>query len=351
MSVTLSTIDRARYRLQHRALFALLGPPMLAFHRLLGPRLPRAGASQIGALRRRLEALFARDLDNVEQGIYPRELLFRTPAYEDLRQLPALLGDLPRIAWRIARRAWDELPDDVELEGFPRYYRRTFHWQSDGWLSERSAALYDLEVEALFGGTGDVMRRMALSPLVEVLRDARGPRLLDVGCGTGRFLRHVLAALPRARVFGLDLSPFYLARAHGMLGPRHPVSLVADNAECMPFDTGRFDAVSCVFVMHELPPAARRRVAAEMRRVLAPGGRLVVCDSVQISDSPELRPFLDGFPRLYHEPFFRSYARDDLGELLTGAGFEIESVEPAFLSKVVVARATGEALPGPATPR
>jgi len=51
-----------------------------------------------------------------------------------------------------------------------------------------------------------------------------------------------------------------------------------------------------------------------------------------------LEPFLDGFPRLYHEPYFKSYARDDLAELLEDSGFEVERVEPAFFAKVVVAR-------------
>jgi ubiquinone/menaquinone biosynthesis C-methylase UbiE len=338
MSRPLTNLDRTRYRLQHRALFALLGPPMLLFHRLLGPSLPRATEEQIACLRERLGALFERDLYNVEQGVYPRDLLFRSPAVEDLRAVPALVGDLPRVAWRIWRRAWNDLPQDVDLKSFPPYYRRTFHWQSDGWLSDRSASLYDLEVEALFGGTGDVMRRMALPPLVEVLERHEQPRLLDIGCGTGRFLRHVLDVLPRARVSGLDLSPYYLARAHTLLGSHRQVSLVSDNAEHMPFNAEHFDAASCIFLFHELPPEVRRRVAAEAHRVIAPGGRLVVCDAAQVTDSPELQPFLEGFPRLYHEPFFKSYLRDDLGELLEQVGFEVERSEPAFLSKVVVAR-------------
>lgn len=335
----LSTLDRARYQLQQRALLYLTGPPVAAWHWLVGRSLPRPAAVEIRVLRERLRALLDRDLENVERGAYPRDLLFQLPAAEYLRSVPLLLRDTPRVAWRILRRAHDELPAGVELTDFPRYYRRTFHWQSDGWLSERSAALYDLEVEALFAGTGDVMRRMSLPPLA-ALRERSGARVLDIGCGTGRFLRQLMRALPRARVWGLDLSPFYLARAHALLGGEggRAVSLVAENAEHMPFRDAWFDGATSIFLMHELPLPARRRVLAEAWRVLSPGARLVVCDAAQHSDSPELRVFLEAFPRLYHEPYFKSYLKDDLAAALETCGFEVEREEPAFLAKVVVAR-------------
>jgi ubiquinone/menaquinone biosynthesis C-methylase UbiE len=334
----ISSLDRIRYRLQQQALLLLLGPPMAAWHMLVGPRLPRPGGSALEALRARLEDLFESDLDYVERGVYPRSLLFQFPAIEYLSRVPRLLSDVPRVAWRIQRSAYADLPGKLDLSGFPRYYRRTFHWQSDGWLSTRSADLYDLEVEALFAGTGDVMRRMALPPVVEALRGRSRTRVLDIACGTGRFLSQLLQALPRAHAWGLDLSPFYLARAHELLAGALPVSLVAENAEQMPFQDDYFDAATCIFLLHELPPAARRRVLREARRVLAPGARLVLSDAAQLSDSPELRPFLEAFPRLYHEPYFKSYLRDDLGKLLSECGFEVEAEQPAFLSRVVVAR-------------
>ena len=81
-------------------------------------------------------------------------------------------------------------PIDLEAEtadGLPDYYRQNFHFQSDGWLSDHSAALYDTQVEVLFTGAADAMRRRALAPIARWLqgRNQREVRGLDVGCGTG----------------------------------------------------------------------------------------------------------------------------------------------------------------------
>jgi hypothetical protein len=73
--------------------------------------------------------------------------------------------------------------------------------------------------------------------------------------------------------------------------------------------------------------------------VLAPGGLLVVEDSAQLAESSVLAQSLAKFAHEFHEPFYEDYLRDDIAALLGEAGFRVESVTPAFLSKVVVARA------------
>jgi ubiquinone/menaquinone biosynthesis C-methylase UbiE len=245
---------------------------------------------------------------------------------------------MPRVLLRRFRGRFDDLPASVDRRDYPKYYLRTFHWQTDGWFSDRSARLYDASVEFLFGGTADVMRRMAIPPIVEAVRGARKPRILDVACGTGRFLRQLGAAVPKAKLYGLDLSPNYLKRAQSVLSDAADVSLAVDNAEAMPFADGFFDAVSSVFLFHELPWDVRRTVAAEAWRVLKPGGTLVVCDSAQLSDSGMLEDFLEFFHRSYHEPYYKGYVRDDLAAMFAETGFEVEDTTPWLVSKVVVAR-------------
>ena len=129
----------------------------------------------------------------------------------------------------------------------------------------------------------------------------------------------------------------YLARASELLAGTD-TSLIADNAEAIPLADAQFDAVTSVFLFHELPADARRRVMREAWRVLAPGGRFVVCDSAQLADSRELEAVLHAFAATYHEPYYKGYLRDDLAGVMTECGFEVESSTPHLVSKVVVGR-------------
>lgn len=328
------------HRMQHRALHWMLAPFSSAWHVAMtgGRYLP--GRAPMRAFRRELDAMLARDFDNARRGLYPRRLLLESGILQHARSLPDVIVDLPRILRRRFRKNWRELPERASGQTYPRYWLRTFHWQSDGWLSASSARKYDLGVELLFAGTAAVMRRMAIPPMTRELRDRPCPRVLDVGCGTGQFLTQVHAALPHARLYGLDLSPFYVQRARQVLAEVVDASLVADDAEHMPFGDGLFDAVTSVFLFHELPAKTRRRVLREMARVLRPGGLLVICDSFQVEDArrTRLQEYAEWFPRIYHEPYYPSYVRDDLGELMRSCGFTVEESASHLVSKVVVGR-------------
>ena len=331
-------VDRARYLLQQRGLAVALGIPGRLLSLALAPRQRPPSREVIATLERRFHELLERDLDNVARGVYPRDLLYQFPVLEYLRVLPSALLESPRFLWRSYRGEYDDLPEDLDVASYPAYYRRTFHWQGDGWLSAKSARLYDASVEFLFGGTADVMRRMAIPPVVEKLRGATRARVLDAGCGTGRFLLQLRRALPRAKLYGLDLSPYYVKRAADVLARTTDVSLVVENAEDMPFADDFFDAATSVFLFHELPRGVRRRVMREAWRTLKPGGRFVVCDSAQLSESGELRDVLHGFAAAYHEPYYKSYIRDDLASLMRECGFEVEGEAAYLVSKVVTGR-------------
>jgi ubiquinone/menaquinone biosynthesis C-methylase UbiE len=144
--------------------------------------------------------------------------------------------------------------------------------------------------------------------------------------------RSLLQVHLHARYYGIDLSPFYVEFARSRLGGGEGTRLLAENAETMPFRDGWFDAVMSVYLFHELPRSARRNVLSEMWRVLAPGGLLVIEDSAQPSEGGEVQLFLERFSDDFHEPFYRDYLKDEQ------VGFELDSVEPCFVSKPVVAR-------------
>jgi ubiquinone/menaquinone biosynthesis C-methylase UbiE len=332
-----ASLARTRYLARQHGLALSLRLAARALAAVVRVRAEPPPPGAVRALRARFAELLARDWDNAARGLYPRRLLEESPigARELVATLPLALADLPRTLARVRRRDFNDLPGGVDRERYPAYYLRNFHWQTDGWLSDRSARLYDFSVDVLFGGATDAMRRMALPALVDALRGVAAPRILDVACGTGRFLGTLRATLPEARLYGLDLSPAYVARARGRLPD---VALLVENAEALPFADATFDAVSCVFLLHELPRDVRRRVVAEMFRVLRPGGVLSLCDSAQLHDSPELAFFLHAFHRTYHEPYYKGYLADPLEALLAGAGFAAVSAQPWFVAKVASGR-------------
>lgn len=111
-------------------------------------------------------------------------------------------------------------------------------------------------VEAVTGSIQDV---------VEPVADDVAPSILEVGAGTGYYLAHTLDSIAGSRGVGLDISPHaakHLAKAHPRIG-----AVVADVWERLPLRDNSVHAISVVFAP---------RNPAEFRRILAPGGQVVV---------------------------------------------------------------------------
>src|SRR5262249_32266513 len=151
-------------------------------------------------------------------------------------------------------------------------------------------------------------------------RDQRHVTLVDVACGTGRFLRQGRLAYPAMALEGLDLSRAYLDEARRHLDGLRGAELIEAPAGKMPLADGRPDSATAIFLYHELPPQVRRQVTAEIARVLKPGGLFVFLDSLQSGDKPGWDGLLESFPRRFHEPYFQSYTSDDLDGIFTAAG-------------------------------
>jgi ubiquinone/menaquinone biosynthesis C-methylase UbiE len=293
------------------------------------PRVSRA------TLRRAYMQAFVRDARDVAAGLYPpADGPPPTPAAAVAR-LADFLADAQAVDARRRRDGRVEARDEPESEAYPAYYRQNFHYQSGGWFTEESARRYEDQVETLFSGAGGPMRRRALALLAQAWRgrDHRGLRLMDVGCGSGAFLADLKATFPRALIAGVDLSPPYLAEARRRSGVQ---ALAQAAAERLPFADSSLDAVTCVYLFHELPPRVRRAAAAEMARVLKPGGVLAFADSVQAVDEPELARMLAAFPAYFHEPYYGSYQDEDLVGLFAGAGLTLRATDKVFLTKALL---------------
>src|SRR6266581_441525 len=106
------------------------------------------------------------------------------------------------------------------------------------------------------------------------------------------------------------------------------------NGEAIPLENDSQDGVTSIFMFHELPPKVRRIVLGELARVLKPGGRLVVVDSLQIGDEPDYDGMLELFPQSYHEPYYRSYLKEDFRGIAAASGLAHIRDVNAFVSKV-----------------
>ena len=268
--------------------------------RLMDLVAPQASASTVpvppemmGELRSSMDELLELDWKEAQQGLYPTSLLFDAPWLDWAVRYPLVWLDLPSIWQRRTRRDVTDLPVEINAKDYPDYYLQNFHHQTDGYLSDRSAELYDLQVEILFNGTADAMRRRLIRPLLDQLGGRRADpiRVLDIATGTGRTLRQLRGALPKAQLVGLDLSASYLRQASRWLSeiPGELPQLVQGNGEELPFANEVMQAVTCVFLFHELPGEARQKVLDEAWRVLEPGGVLVLADSCLLYTSPSPR--------------------------------------------------------------
>jgi ubiquinone/menaquinone biosynthesis C-methylase UbiE len=139
-----------------------------------------------------------------------------------------------------------------------------------------AAARYDLLVWLFTLGRERALRERILG----FANLKAGETVLDVGCGTGSLAiaakRHVG---PTGTVCGIDASPEMLARA-SKKASKTSLEVVFRNgaAQALPFPDGQFDAVLNALMLHHLPRKAREQCTREIRRVLKPGGRVLVVD-------------------------------------------------------------------------
>jgi ubiquinone/menaquinone biosynthesis C-methylase UbiE len=144
-----------------------------------------------------------------------------------------------------------------------------------------------------------------------------GHAVLDIGCGGGASTRALAERVPSGAVTAIDFSPRMVrqARRRNAAAIRSgQVSVHEADVGDLPFEDGRFErAVAIETVLFWPDPETALR---EIRRVLKPGGRLVVCVDAS-KDSPRREEWIQGAEALGYS----LYSGAELDALLTGAGF------------------------------
>jgi len=268
----------------------------------------------------------------------------------------ALALSNPLVLARLFRRSRAHPSRVVLPEGLPGaaripdYVLFEYHGLPNGNYSNSVTRGYARSFDAVMLGTLSGARR----DLARRLAPAR--RALDLGCGSGP----MLAALREAgvgEVVGVDPSP-YLLKVAAEAVPE--ARLLHGVAESLDLPDASVDAVSACFVLHELPARAADAALREVRRVLAPGGRLGF-----IEPSPHqwlwtrrrllrrhgLRGLYFGWmARSLPEPFLQSWHGRDPVAWLESEGFRVDHHECGCPLRVLIATREDETSPGSLRP-
>jgi ubiquinone/menaquinone biosynthesis C-methylase UbiE len=284
-----------------------------------------------------VQNLIKTDVQNLKNNVYPLSALrIENPVKHGLNLLKIYKdavkvnlnkkNNKSKIFSKKAKEKAKELPD---------YYTRNFHHQTDGYLSEESANLYDQQVEMLFRGTADPMRRMILEPMRKHFERDERFRLLEVSCGTGVSTYPLAKTFENARIIATDLSEDYVKHSRKTYSNLKNVSFRVEQGEDLQSKDNSFDAWCSTYMFHELPKDVRTAVLKEAFRVLKPGGHIYMVDSIQEGDNPIFEGLLDSFPQNFHEPFYKNYIQNPMEVLFKDVGFEHVESEFRFSSKVV----------------
>ena len=122
--------------------------------------------------------------------------------------------------------------------------------------------------------------RVLFQALIAAAGVQPGQRVLDVGCGTGYFARLLAQAVdPEGLVEGIDPSPEMITYASRKGGRARNCHFQVGTAESLDFPAEHFDVVVSSLVMHHLPEDLQVPALREMRRLLRPGGKLLVAEA------------------------------------------------------------------------
>lgn len=204
--------------------------------------------------------------------------------------------------------------------------------QTEGHLI-RWVSFYDVLVNIMTLGQADRLRLLTLDQALL----KRDESILDVGCGTGGVtIPAKIRVGENGSAAGIDPSPEMIAVARrkakrGGIEIDFRVGVI----EALPFPNETFDVVTSSLMMHHLPQHLQVKGLAEIRRVLKPGGRILIADMMRPSHSFTKR----FFTLLVQHGHAMQFGIEDLLPFLREAGFEEVKLLDARLLTIGFVRA------------
>lgn len=223
-------------------------------------------------------------------------------------------------------------PGSVTLDpdlAVPDYAKVEIHIQPHGYSDHALAGFYyDYGTSIFFGGAnaGDVMHAGNVARVSLPLDGKPVARTLDLASSAGQMVSETKKRFPNAEVFGIDISAPMVKYAHWRAMQQNlDVHFVQMPAEEMNFPDGHFDIVTSYLLFHEIPLPVIKKVLAEVKRVLRPGGTFTMLDF------PSARPEEPGYGGLIGlmdasdngEPYAHGFVNCGIEKLIEEAGFKL----------------------------
>lgn len=214
----------------------------------------------------------------------------------------------------------------------PEYFKRNYHYQTDGYFSYDSALRYDHQIELLFLGTGHIMRKVAYAELAKILKGTED--VLEFGAGTGTSGHQFKQLFPGTVLDILEPSHAYLDFARSTY-PQSFNEVIPTFMERFQ-STKKYDCIFSCFVMHEIPVAYWDSVIQAIKGSLKPNGHLFIIDSQQNCDKPAHQFALDQFAEDFYEPYFQEYREKSLEDYFQQQGFKLIVKNEVLFSKTLL---------------
>jgi 2-polyprenyl-3-methyl-5-hydroxy-6-metoxy-1,4-benzoquinol methylase len=173
-----------------------------------------------------------------------------------------------------------------------------------------------------------------------------GASVIDFGCSAGSFLMVLGQLNPSVRAVGVDIGSSQIEFARAEVEPQFPDGRVRfvvlpDTSGKLPFDDASVDVVTSIEVIEHVHPAIVHRFLAEARRVLKPGGRLLLTTPNYRSMWPLIEIALQRVSKVrYEHQHINKFTPNSAVKAVEAAGFEVQDVSTLFVLAPFLAAAS-----------
>ncbi len=230
-------------------------------------------------------------------------------------------------------------PGTLELNAalsIPDYTKHEIHIQPGGYIGDPLGGYvyhYGVNVFTLDLASEDVFHR-DLAAIIPVPEDGKMEKFLDIGTGVAQLPMAVKERFPETDVWGIDVGAPMLRYGHMRAAEQGlDIHLAQRLAEDTGFADNSFDVITAYILFHEVPTAEAKKILAEVRRILRPGGVFFPVDFktyAQATPSASGR-FNQWWDHVYNnEVWTEEYRSSDFIQMMKDAGLTVNEEAPTL---------------------